>query len=353
MEIFVHRTFNAIAFERSFTTILDYGQRWAITFNTTKTIQQTFSYKNDQTPPTLTFGGDPIPVHDEHTHLGITFSTDLRFHKHINRICQKVNKMLSPPYNISKYIPRQTLDQIYKTYVRPHFDYCDTIYDGHITVKDSTRLETLQHRAARLVTGGLYRTPRDKLLLELGWDKLATRRHIHRLTLYHKLSDPGRQCPSYITELMSNTRAHDTNRQLRNTNKHTTFGSRTTLYHKSFFPLTCAQWNKLPNTTQHLKHNSFKKKQLCEQLGLPDPPLYNTFGSKIENVLHARLIMEMTHLNSHLFIVKKTVSPSCSCGHRSETINHFVLQCPYYKEQRESLFQNISPISKTNLLRHN
>ena len=71
----------------------------------------------------------------------------------------------------------------------------------------------------------------DEIFLELGWDKLATRQHIHRLTLYHKLSDPGRQCPSYITELMPNTRAHDTNRLLRNANKHTTVSSRTTLYH--------------------------------------------------------------------------------------------------------------------------
>ena len=33
-----------------------YGREWAITFNTTKTIQQTFSHKNQHTPPALTFG---------------------------------------------------------------------------------------------------------------------------------------------------------------------------------------------------------------------------------------------------------------------------------------------------------
>ena len=43
-----------------------------------------------------------------------------------------------------------------------------------------------------------------------------------------------------------------------------------------------------------------------------------------------------------IYCFKKTASPSCRCGHRDETIDHFVLQRPYYKEQRESMFQNIS-----------
>ena len=58
-------------------------------------------------------------------------------------------KTISPLYPIAQYLPRPILDQIYKIYIRPHFDYCDTIYDGHITVHDMTRLETLQNRVAR------------------------------------------------------------------------------------------------------------------------------------------------------------------------------------------------------------
>ena len=36
--------------------IYSYGQEWAITFNTAKTIQQTFSRRQNYTPPTLSFG---------------------------------------------------------------------------------------------------------------------------------------------------------------------------------------------------------------------------------------------------------------------------------------------------------
>ena len=29
---------------------------------------------------------------------------------------------------LSRYLPRHSLDQIYKLHVRPHFDYCDVIH---------------------------------------------------------------------------------------------------------------------------------------------------------------------------------------------------------------------------------
>ena len=95
-----HTTTDLLTTQRSLQRDLDeihkYGREWAISFNTTKTIQQTFSHKRENTPPTLTFGGDIVPIHNNHTHLGLTFSKDLHFHQHINNVCHKVNKTISP-----------------------------------------------------------------------------------------------------------------------------------------------------------------------------------------------------------------------------------------------------------------
>jgi len=132
-----------------------FGDKWGITFNSTKTIQQTFSNRNETHPPSLKFGNDDVPVVSCHKHLGIHISTCLRFHNHVNEIIRKVNAALGPLYAIAKYIPRQILQQIYSTYIRPNFDYGDIIYHGHITTTDSLRLERLQNRAARLVTGAV------------------------------------------------------------------------------------------------------------------------------------------------------------------------------------------------------
>ena len=104
--------------------------------------------------PTLTFAGQTIPmtVDRPFKHDGLTLSTDLRFHDHVNQIIRKVNIALSPLYTVASALPRPLLEQIYVTYVRPHFDYCDAIFDGHITAHDEHRLETLQNRTASVKT---------------------------------------------------------------------------------------------------------------------------------------------------------------------------------------------------------
>ena len=250
-----------------------YGQEWGITFNISKTMQQTFSRSQQNLPPTLTFGDNPIPLRENHTHLGMTFSKDLHFHQHINEICKKVHRTLNPLYAIARYIPREILEQIYITYIRPHFDFYDTIYDGHITLKDAYRLEVLQNRAARLTTGAMFRTPTDKLLSDLGWDKLKTRRQIHKITLYQTLNSSNQTVPNYIKSVMPNTRAHNTGLNLRNSGNLTLEPNRTRSYQFSFFLSTAKLWNKLPEPLKTLPQTSFKR-TMKERLGLSRPRNY-------------------------------------------------------------------------------
>ena len=57
--------------------IKHYGRDWLITFNATKTTQQTFTNKSVPKIPDLNFDGMIIPRRDAHKHLGVTLSTDL------------------------------------------------------------------------------------------------------------------------------------------------------------------------------------------------------------------------------------------------------------------------------------
>ena len=97
--------------QKDLDAIYNYGQEWIITFNASKTVQQTFSNKLDKTSPTLTFGGEPIPIHNSHKHLGLTISGDLRFKEHVNEIIKKVNRNLGPLYPIAPYLPRTLLSK--------------------------------------------------------------------------------------------------------------------------------------------------------------------------------------------------------------------------------------------------
>ena len=232
--------------------IHNYGQTWAITFNATKTTQQTFSHRQQTNRPTLTFGGNPIPIVNDHKHLGLTLSAALRFHTHINDVLVKFNRSMGPLYPIAKHIPKGMLLSLYITYVQPFLDYCDITYDGHITTTDGMRLEKAQNRAARLITGTGLRTSTNGLRRELGWTSLTDRRKIHKLQFYHKLIFNPID-PEFIKTIIPNTRQQNTTRTLRNISAQTIPLARTTSYHRSFVPSSTSLWNTLP---EHLRTNN-------------------------------------------------------------------------------------------------
>ena len=82
---FENRALVQASMQRDLNIIENYGKQWAITFNSTKTVCQTFSYRNQITPLTLTFAGQSIPSVDSHKHLGLILSKDLRFHDHVKK----------------------------------------------------------------------------------------------------------------------------------------------------------------------------------------------------------------------------------------------------------------------------
>ena len=326
-------------------SIDEYAKKWAIKFNKVKTVQQTFSHRPCPTIPTLHFGGQNIQTNtDTHKHLGITFSKDLKFHKHVNNIIKKANIALSPLYPIAKHIHRNTLSQIYTTYVRPHFDYCDIVFDGHITLRDELRLERVQRRAARLVTGTPLRTSTDRLRYDLGWDTLKTRRKIHKLQFFHTLNSTIHQQPEYIKHILPQPRITNIRRTLRNYRTLTLPTNRTTAFQQSFIPATTRVWNRLPDTLKTQKSRKKFHEEVVNMFSTPKPNPYYSFGSKIGNIYHTQIRTGSLPLNAHLYQLQKLSTPRCICNHPSETLQHFVLSCPLYRNIRVNLFSQISQI---------
>ena len=69
--------------QKDMDAIYNYGLKWAITFNAEKTSQQTSNRRNARVP-SLTFGGQKISPTNKHKHLGLTFSSALKFKHHVN-----------------------------------------------------------------------------------------------------------------------------------------------------------------------------------------------------------------------------------------------------------------------------
>ena len=104
------------------------------------------------------------------------------------------------------YLPLKTLDQMYKSLVRSHFDYCDIIYHipSHLNQPPlgtslSTlmeKLEKIQYQAALSITGAWKGSSRSKLYEELGWEALSDRRKCRRTLQLHKIIN--NKTPSYL-----------------------------------------------------------------------------------------------------------------------------------------------------------
>ena len=330
--------------QRDLDAIYNYGNQWAISFNPAKTVQQFFTRKITSTPPALTFGGQPIPVTEKHKHLGLTFSKDLRFHVHTNAILKKMNKALSPIYPLAKFLTRSTLSNLYTTYIRPFHDYADVAFDGHLTTHDQFRLEKLQNRVARLTTGTPYSTSTVKLRLETGWESLKTRRELHRLTLFHKLTHRPDIQPDYIKTIIPQTRITDTQRNTRNAYNRTLPANNTTSFQRSFIPSTIRKWNHLPPTIRDQSRLSTFKRDIAELWGCSTPLPYFLFGKKYRNIAHTKIRTGTLPLNAYLHLIQKSESPACVCGFRTEHTKHFVLYCPLYQTLRNTMYIEISKV---------
>ena len=127
--------------------------------------------------PGLFLNESPVLIVHQHKHLGIILDSRLSVTAHIQAAINRSRKAIGMLKFMSKYLPKNTLNELYKLYVRlrPHLDNGDVIY--HIPQKAGvsenyvmSKLESVQYSAALAVTGTWRGTSRDKLYSELGWN---------------------------------------------------------------------------------------------------------------------------------------------------------------------------------------
>ena len=91
---------------------------------------------------------------------------NLDFQSHIREAILMARRGIGLIRYLSKYVPRDVLDLVYKLYVRPHLDYRDIIYhkfDPEMHLEITKKLEQVQYSAALAVTGAWRGTGRQRL----------------------------------------------------------------------------------------------------------------------------------------------------------------------------------------------
>ena len=113
--------------------ISDWAYEWKMIINPdlSKQAQQViFSRKTNKiNHPTTTFNTIPVARTPNQEHLGLYLVEKLNFNHHINVKISKANKGTGIIKRLSHILPRKSVITIYKSFIRPHLDYCDVIYD--------------------------------------------------------------------------------------------------------------------------------------------------------------------------------------------------------------------------------
>ena len=259
--------------------------------------------------------------------------------------------------HLNYLLPFKTLNQMYKSLVRPHLDYCDIIYHipqtlhshGGITLNcQMERVEQIQYQAALAVTGAWQGTDRIKLYEELGWETLSDRRMSRRILQVHKIVDG--KTPVYLREKLPPMKSKSSKilPQVLIPNQFPAkYGTDRFLH--SFFPDATKNWNNIITDFKDLPTFEALKKHL---ISLYRPTIRSTFNIHSPQLRYIfQLRVGLSHLRHHKKRHKfaDTLSDKCLCKKDVEDTRHFFLSCPFYTSHRDILFNRVETI----LQRHN
>ena len=110
--------------------------------------------------------------------MGIALDSKMSFSAHVRAAISETKKGIGLLKCLSKYLPKHTLNELYKLHVRPHLDYDDVLHHTPTRVRKFSnniilpnlmeKLESVQYSAALAVTGAWRRKSLEKLYAELG-----------------------------------------------------------------------------------------------------------------------------------------------------------------------------------------
>ena len=170
---------------------------------------------------------------------------------------------------LSNTLPRDTLVTIYTSFVRPHLDYGDIIFDQPQNGSLCNKLESVQYNAALAIAGEIRGTSKIKLYKKLGLEFLKSRRWFRRLCTIYKIKT-YKILPHIAQLLFKGTHSYN----MRNSEDITTFQSRTETFKFSFLPWSIVEWNKLDLKTRNSSYLVFRN-YLIKRIRPLAAPVYN------------------------------------------------------------------------------
>jgi hypothetical protein len=185
-----------------------WAQKWQLTFNPSKC--SVLSVGDLHSQPDFYLGGTKLQNVVSHPYLGIEFSNNLKWEKHIGIIIvAKATKLLGMLKRVLKTADTKTRQVAYNTIVRPVLEYGCQVWDPYLK-KDIGKLEKCQNKALRFIFRIKDQVSFTSIRQGANISSLAKRRRDLRIKLYVKSLASGVITNTYDA---APRRSHNTRQQ--------------------------------------------------------------------------------------------------------------------------------------------
>ena len=235
---------------------------WGMSFNPSKCHVMHMTRKIKPILKDYTLKGETLKTVESATYLGIELSSDLSWHKHITKVCNKANRTLGFVKRNIVTASTKAKQTAYQTLVRPQTEYAASVWDPKIAHHQHS-IEMVQRRAARWVCSEYgWEASVTEMIKKLEWETLEARRAKMRVLMMYKV----------VHQIVAVSSAQLTPRTSAARQNHPyTFHqlqAKQDYYLYSFFPWTIPLWNLLPCSIMETSSLDSFKAQLA-QLQLP------------------------------------------------------------------------------------
>lgn len=158
--------------------ILKWADQWLVTFSAPKTKCMTISRKTDSQLHhlPLLFANTILSDVETHKHLGLIIDKTLtcNWSKHVDEVCVKAGTRVNILSRLKYTLDRKMLETMYLSFIRPIMEYTNSVW-CNLSKNDILKIENVQLRAGRIVSGAIKGTSSKIIYEELGWQTLRKR----------------------------------------------------------------------------------------------------------------------------------------------------------------------------------
>ena len=223
------------------TKITKWAFQWKMSFNpdiSKQAHEVIFSRKRSvSSHPPLTFNNIPVARTNSQKHLGMQLDKKLNFEEQLKKVESNVNKTIGIIRKLQNVLPRSALLTIYKSFIRPHLDYGDIIYDKAFNESFHAKLESLQYDTTLAITGAIRWSSTEKIYEELD---LESRRWYRKMIFCINFSKVNHR---HTFLILYQTAIHNVKQEMRAIFPVSLLNM--IILRILFFPSVTTEWNKL------------------------------------------------------------------------------------------------------------